>query len=317
MKKTFFTKQILALSLIFFLSFSYVTEAQTYREIKGWSIEVNNRLESFLNSTITMKERKISVFDCDGTLFGQAPHYLADEAVYSYAQKTYEGKNDEVSKHKMSLIDEMLHGDNVGGSYVENRIHFFAGLTPEQISIIGSDYFHDMYQSKFYPEMKELLANLEEYGIEVWVITASPEYLYQKFVSEELGIPVDRILGVKSIVKDGKTTDQLVVPTPQDGGKAATIQTYIKGRPIFVGGNSRGDMEMMNESVGIKFIVNADRAKVRTSEEDVPMKGYTVESYWQKEGAILVNCKDVTEGNYIYVSDEWKVKTNTETKATK
>ncbi len=313
MKKTIFTKQILALSVIFFLSFSYVTEAQTYREIKGWSAEVNNRLESFLNSTITMKERKISVFDCDGTLFGQVPHYLADEAVYGYAKKTYANKNDELSKQKMALIDEMLHGDNVGGSYVENRIRFFAGMTPEQISIIGSDYFHDMYQSKFYPQMKELLANLEEYDIEVWVLTASPEYLYQKFVSEELGIPVDRIIGVKSVVKDGKTTDQLVVPTPQDGGKAETIQTYIKGRPIFVGGNSRGDMEMMNESVGVKFIVNADNEKVRTSEEDGPMKGFTVASYWQKEGAIMVHCKDVKEGNYKYVSEEWKVKPNKET----
>jgi phosphoserine phosphatase len=311
---TFITKRILTLSFVFFLAFSYVTVAQTYREIKGWSVEVNNRLESFLNSTKIMKERKISVFDCDGTLFGQAPHYLADEAVYSYAKKTYENKNDELSKKKMVIIDKMLHGDNVGDAYVEDRIHFFAGKTPEEISIIGTDYFHSMYQNKFYPEMKELLANLEEYGFEVWVISASPEYLYQKFVAEELGIPVDRILGVKSIVKNGITTDDMVVPIPQDGGKAEVIQTYIKGRPLFVGGNSRGDMEMMNESVGLKLIVNADNKKVRTKEEDKPMTGYTVESYWKKEGAVLVNCKDVSEGDFKYVSDEWKVQLNSETK---
>ncbi len=314
MKNTFFKKQILVFSIIFFIAFSFASEAQTYREIKGWSSEVNNRLESFLNATITMKERKISVFDCDGTLFGQVPYYLADEAVYGYAQKTYANKSDELSKGKMMLIDEMLQGDNVGDSYVENRIRFFAGLTPEQISIIGTDYFHHMYQRKFYPEMKELLANFKEYDIEIWVITASPEFLYQKFVSEELGIPVNRIIGVKSVVKDGITTDQLVVPTPQNDGKAQTIQTYIKGRPIFVAGNSRGDMEMMNESVWIKFIVNADNEKVRTSNEDGPMIGFTVASYWKKEGAILVQCKDVAEGNIPYVSDEMKIIRNKETK---
>lgn len=59
--------------------------AQTYRFIRGWSENINSRLESFLNATIVMKERKVAVFDCDGTTFGQVPYYLADEALYQYA----------------------------------------------------------------------------------------------------------------------------------------------------------------------------------------------------------------------------------------
>jgi hypothetical protein len=61
--------------------------AQTFRPIGAWPDSVNNKIENFLNSTLTLQQRKVAVFDCDGTLFGQAPHYLADEALYSYAKQ--------------------------------------------------------------------------------------------------------------------------------------------------------------------------------------------------------------------------------------
>ena len=50
-------------------------------------------------------------------------------------------------------------------------------------------------------------------------------------------------------------------PIPQDAGKAEALNTFIKARPILVGGNSRGDMEMMLESVGLRVIVNPDDTK--------------------------------------------------------
>lgn len=36
----------------------------------------------------TMKSRKVAVFDCDGTLIGQRPYYLNDEALFSYMAPT-------------------------------------------------------------------------------------------------------------------------------------------------------------------------------------------------------------------------------------
>ena len=49
--------------LVMMLLITPCVSAQTYRQIKGWSKEVNDRLEDFLNSTITMKIRKVAVFD--------------------------------------------------------------------------------------------------------------------------------------------------------------------------------------------------------------------------------------------------------------
>ena len=107
--------------------------AQTYREIKGWSKEINERIETFLNTTLTMNIRKVAVFDGDGTVVGQAPHYLADEALYRYADKFYKGKSDKFSKEKMAILNRMVKdGNNVGKAYVEDRAHFLAGMTPRE-----------------------------------------------------------------------------------------------------------------------------------------------------------------------------------------
>lgn len=311
MKKINFMRKALCLAVVMILTSSFALTAQTYRYIKGWPKEANDRIESFLNSTITMKERKVAIFDCDGTLFGQVPYYLADEALFGFAQKTYGNRTDKEAKEKMAIVDDMLHGkDNVGIAYVQKRVRFFAGLSPDEISTIGNDCYHEKFQGKFYPEMKEFLANLQEYGIEIWVLTASPEFLYQRFVHEQLGIPVDRIIGVKSAVRNGKTTDELVMPTPQDWGKAETIHTFIKARPIIVGGNSRGDMEMMDESVGLKLMVNPDNVKIE-KEHAGNMEGMTVKQYWDKDpNCVIVYCNDVPEGNYKYTTQEWGVKVN-------
>lgn len=173
------TKGIVVILLLFITSSIY---AQTYREIKGWSKEINERIETFLNTTLTMNIRKVAVFDGDGTVIGQAPHYLADEALYRYADKYYKGKNDKVSKEKMAILNRMVKdGNNVGKVYVEDRAHFLAGMTPEEVAKLGYDCYVESYQGKFYPEMKQLIANLKEYGFEIWILTASPEFLYKNF----------------------------------------------------------------------------------------------------------------------------------------
>lgn len=296
--------------LLFAFVWSYALEAQTYRRIIGWDQNVNEKIEAFLNSTLTMNTRKVAVFDCDGTTFGQVPYYLADEALYRYADVVLKGRKDKVAQEKLGILDRMVKdGNNVGKAYVEDRIHFLAGLTPEEIEMIGEDCFRESYQNKSYPEMKQLVANLKEFGFEVYILTASPEFLYQKFISEEYGIPVTQVVGAKCVVKEGVTTGEIIPPIPQDDGKAHTIETYIKAKPLLVGGNSRGDMDMLNESAGLKIIVNPDDITVRGA-EDGPMSGLTVKSYWEKEGALIVRCNDVRDPKVKFHTEQWKIRAN-------
>lgn len=283
--------------------------AQTFRPIYGWPDSVNQKIEAFLNSTLIIQQQKVAVFDCDGTLFGQVPHYLADEAIYHYAKIHYAEKKDQYSEEKMKIVNEMLHGNNTGMQYVKERIAFLSGMTTEGAERMGEDCFQAKYRLKFYPQMRILLADLKSYGFEIWVVSASPELLYEDFVHKALGIPMERILGVRSVIRNDTITNQLVFPVPQDEGKTEAIQTFIKAQPLFAAGNSRGDMEMMNQSAGLKLIINPDHKTVESSGAGA-MNGYTVKGYWEKHHAIIVYCKDIPEGNYKYVSGEWGVKRN-------
>ncbi len=284
--------------------------SQTFRKISGWPDETNQQLESFLDGTIEMEGRKVAVFDGDGTVIGQAPYYLADEALYRYADIHYNGKSDSLSVNKMGIINRMVEdGNNVGKPYIEDRVHFLSGMTPEEIMNVGYDCYVEQYNGKFYPEMKQLIANLKEYGFEVWVVTASPEFLYQKFLTMELGLPDIQILGVKSVVVDGRLTDEIILPIPQDDGKANVIPTFIKTSPLIVAGNSRGDMDMLNQSAGLKIVVNPDDETVRGA-EDGPMNGYTVKTYWEKEGALIVKCNDVPDPKVKFHTEQYKIVPN-------
>lgn len=300
-------KSLYLIALVILGVFSANAQTYEFKPIKGFQDNTNERLEAFLESTVPMKTRKVAVFDCDGTLFGQAPYYLADEALYEFAKRNYEGKTDSLSVAKMKIVDQLLHGDNVGVDFVQNRVRFLSGLTADEIQAIGNDMFHEKYQNKMYPEMKSLIANLENYGFEVWILSASPELLYQRFCAEQLGLPEDRIIGVKSRVGEGNiVTDELVYPVSQDEGKADVVRTFIKADPLFVGGNSRGDLEMMNTSVGLKIMINPDDKK-----PEKVAGGKTIKQYWQADPRCIIEyCNDVPTEGITYVTEEWGVKSN-------
>ena len=85
-------------------------------------------------------------------------------------------------------------------------------ITPKEIEEIGNKCFAKSYSDKFFPNTKDLIKNLKSFGFEGWVVSASPEFLYQGFVVKELGIPTKNIIGIKSVVKNNITTDEIVLP---------------------------------------------------------------------------------------------------------
>ena len=52
---------------------------EAFHPIPGFSAEANRRLESFLLRTETEPGRKVAVFDGDGTVLGQVPHWDYEE----------------------------------------------------------------------------------------------------------------------------------------------------------------------------------------------------------------------------------------------
>ena len=261
----------------------------SFTPIEGFSDEANGKIKEFLHSMKDYQGRKLAVFDGDGTVFGQAPHYLADECLYMYAADHPE--------RKPGIIDKMKTQSNVSLPYVQNRVHYLSGLTLEEVRNLGDACFRKHYSNKIYRPMKELIGILMDNGFEVWVVTASPEAMYQKFLSRELGIPITNVVGVKSVIKKGVITDQMVQPVPQDHGKMYAIETFVQDRPQLVAGNSRGDKEMIQYSSGLKIMVNPDRHVAR--DQDMSMADYAKKHNW-----LTIDIRDVPPEDFPGISSK-------------
>jgi len=260
-----------------------------YTSIDGFSPQANQQLKSFFAKHKTTEGRKIAVFDGDGTVMGQTPHYLADECMYEFA-KDYPGWNKEI-------MDTITKLSNVSLPYVQYRVKYISGKSLQFYRDLGEKTFNKYYKHKIFQPVKQLITTLKKNNFEVWIVTASPEGMYQQFLSKEFGIPITNIIGVKSIIKNGIVTDRIVEPVPQDEGKMEAIETFIQDKPLLVAGNSRGDKEMIEFSTDLKIIVNPDEHIAKGQQE-------SISDYAQKENWLIVRINDIPDKNFPYTSSK-------------
>ena len=261
----------------------------SFKPIAGFSEEANLQLEEFLEKTKDESGRKIAVFDGDGTVLGQTPHYLADEAMYHYAS--------EHPDQKPEIFQEMIKQSNVSLPYVQNRVKYISGMTLQAYRDLGEKYFNKYYSNKIYKPMQNLISTLKQNGFEIWIITASPEGMYQQFLSNALEIPITHIVGIKSIIKDGIVTDEIIEPVPQDHGKKWAIESFVQDVPLLVAGNSRGDKEMIEFSKGLKMIINPD-------DHIAPDQTESIADFAEKNNWLVVKINDVPEKDFPSISSK-------------
>jgi len=284
-----FLRSSLFVLLILFIFIGCSSDKIVFQPINGFSEKANDQLEQFLINTQNESGRKIAVFDGDGTVLGQTPHYLADECMYQYAK--------EHPNYKPQLIEKMKSQSNVSLPYVQNRIHFIAGKSLQFYRDLGEECFKKYYFNKIFKPMHELTNLLKKNGFEIWIVTASPEGMYQQFLSVEFQIPITHIVGVKSVIRNGIITDDIVIPVPQDHGKKEAIETFVQDVPLLVAGNSRGDKEMIEFSRGLKMIVNPDEHIAHDQTESIA-------DYAKRNDWLVVRIKDVPEPGFPAVSSK-------------
>jgi len=276
------------LPLLFVITFIACSTGE-YKDINGFSSNTNEKLSQFFNRMKSYNGRKIAVFDGDGTVLGQTPHYLADECLYKEAEKRPD--------YRKKLIKKMSVTSNVSIPYVQYRIHYLSGKTLKDVRLMGEKCFKKDYSNKIYEPMKKLIGILKANNFEVWIVTASPEALYQGFLSKSFGIPITHIVGVKSVVSGGIVTKKIVHPIPQDHGKKEAIETFIQDRPQFVAGNSRGDKEMIEYSSDISMIINPDTHIAQDQK-------ISIADYAKKKGWLIAHINDVPEKMFPSVSSK-------------
>ncbi len=277
------------ISILLFVSCNKSETQEGYVAIDGFSEAANAELALFFEKHQTTEGRKIAVFDGDGTVMGQTPHYLADECMYQFAR--------EPPDWNPEILDTITQLSNVSIPYVQFRVKYIAGKSLQFYRDLGEKTFNKHYKHKIFKPVKELISVLQRNNFEVWIVTASPEGMYQQFLSKEFHIPITNIIGIKSVIKHGIVTNEIVHPVPQDEGKMEAIETFIQDKPLLVAGNSRGDKEMIEFSGELKLIVNPDEHIAEGQEQSIA-------DYARAEKWLIIKVNDTPEENFPSVSSK-------------
>jgi len=209
--------------------------------------------------------------------------------------------NDFVTR-MLFLADGYMGTTGIGMSYVyEWELYLFAGFTVEEVRAMAKEAIsyelanqigrHTLESPaglttlagrvtcsfnsglRVFPEMQNLITTCRDYGIEVYIVSASYKPVVEVFGgigTFGYNLPADHVIGMElSIGADGK-----IIPEYKAGwvktvraGKVEAINQVIKSQPgknhdpLFAGGDSDGDIEMLTQFPGMKLALIWNRVK--------------------------------------------------------
>lgn len=152
-----------------------------------------------------------------------------------------------------------------------------AGYSPEQIESISASAREIALNSpsssptdlemavRYIPPMSDLIALLQSRGFEVWVISASPQFVLYPW-TEPLGIPQDRVIGIRNLLSNGVLSPELEQCDPSSiedlityaDGKLCWARKLIRDPvdPVLVAGDSMGDLPMLLSATRMRILVD-------------------------------------------------------------
>jgi phosphoglycolate phosphatase-like HAD superfamily hydrolase len=206
---------------------------------------------------------RIAVFDNDGTLWAEKPVYFqflfamdrlremaaADPSVLTtdVLRAAAEGDMETVAAAGeaglLEIVSTTHSGLSVEAFIAEARAWLAEARHPET----GMAYDAMVYQP-----MLELLRYLRDEDFKTYIVSGGGLHFIRAFSEDAYNIPPEQVIGstgnASYAVIDGVPTitkDAGIFFLDDKAGKPLAIETRIGRRPIFVGGNSDGDFEML------------------------------------------------------------------------
>lgn len=217
----------------------------------------------------------------------------ADEIVSIYdSGKTKAGKSAWTSPVTTTINQQYAWVSQLLAGYTPNEVREFARAAfdenmnaewnPPSKQTVGSMSMNGYV--RIYSQIDDLIGVLKENGFDVWILTASPQYVVDA-ISHHVGVDPDHVIGIRSVVANGKLTTDLQdcggAPKNSlitfDEGKRCWInkviwhetdpvkqlaQNVAAKRPVLVAGDSDTDIAMLKDATALKIVLN--RAKVQT-----------------------------------------------------
>ncbi|MEQ1941926.1 HAD family hydrolase [Mesorhizobium sp. VNQ89] len=218
-----------------------------------------------LETYVTPGDR-IAVFDNDGCLWAEQPVYFQFLFAIDMARKKAAADPAWASTAALKAaaagdIKGVLAGGESALIEVVSATH--SGMTVEDFTAQAAEWIATAkhpttgraYSDMIYQPMLELLSYLRDNDYQTWIVSGGGVDFMRAFAEPVYGIPPQQVIGSL-----GKADFQMVDGKPQvmkdpgiafiddKGGKPVGIERNIGKRPIFVAGNSDGDLAMLQWS---------------------------------------------------------------------
>jgi len=182
---------------------------------------------------------RIAVFDCDGTLWpGDSGsgfmRWTIDTGLLS------RDSSDWMDEHYRLYCKGEIGELDICGQMVQ----VYRGLREQEMRAAAAQYFRAHIEPTIFPEMAQLIADLQRSGIDIWAVSSTNNWVVEEGV-KRFNIPAHRVLGACVHVNDGIVTDVLR-DIPSDEGKVASLHRNGITAPDAVFGNSIHDAAMLS-----------------------------------------------------------------------
>ncbi|HEX3739237.1 MAG TPA: HAD-IB family phosphatase [Terriglobales bacterium] len=192
---------------------------------------------SFIDSVIRLNPR-LAVFDCDGTLWSGD----AGEGFFDWELKRGV-VSDEIVRWARGRYADYRAGKVSEDEMCGEMVTLHQGLKESDVLALGRQFFEENYVHRIFPEMRELIAQLQASGCDVWAVSSTNQWVICEAM-RHVGIEPEKILAASAEVKNGIITGNLT-RLPSGSGKPKAILEVIKQVPDAAFGNSRWDADML------------------------------------------------------------------------
>ena len=109
----------------------------------------------------------------------------------------------------------------------------------------------------FFKSMIDLIQWLKSIQVVPVVVTASPKLAIES-AAQILGFEMKNVLGIETLVENGKLTNKVKEPITWRDGKAKRFLEHTGNvHPIFAAGNTMGDLSLLELSLGMPLAVQS------------------------------------------------------------
>ena len=219
---------------------------------------------------------RIATFDNDGTLWCEKPLYVQADFVFRRWKAMVEADPEKAKEQPYKALVENDRAWLAGlmehvPELVKGVTEAFDGITTAAFEEAVLSFFADArhptlgvpYTKVGYRPMRELLDLLHASDFAVYICSGGGRDFMRPVTEEMYGIPRERVIGSATTLeyRDGDVhrTKGVELPIDDGPGKPVHIWTRTGRKPLLAGGNSDGDIAML-ETARFGLIVHHDDA---------------------------------------------------------